>query len=136
MSKKKKNIYSGILVLVLILLFFSFKPINPEGTYVAKYFENTIDTIQVHKDGNYTRSIYKRLDGELMFENTGKWKFKKNRLYLDSFYENDDELKRINYNYDNVLLTAIYPLERIFFVTYFSVNEESSRYIYFKLLID
>ena len=106
-----KKIGCTVLLVGLLVWFLNSSP-NPVGTYVAKQHKNTIDTIFVLKGGIYKQAIYRKADGEKLFYHQGKWVYKEGAIRFSNFFQGDDMARKPPYDYTNVLLTFVVPLER------------------------
>ena len=124
----------GLLIIFLVcFMFFFIKSPNPIGLYVAKRNLNTCDTIELHRNGTYSRVIYLRKNNIKLFENKSNWKYVKGRLIFDDYFPNDDLGLFQGYDFNNVLLTFSVPLEKSFGRVVFDYEEVSGKYRFYKL---
>jgi hypothetical protein len=129
----KKILYG--LVIVGVLIWFLYPSSKPEGTYISKYHQNTIDTIFVLPGGKYKQSITRKIDGERLFENEGEWSYKNGKIRFVNFFQSDDVVRKANYDYGSVLITFSVPLETNFFGRpVFDYDQEVARYRYYKVI--
>lgn len=123
-----------VLLLILIMVIgFSFKEPNPVGIYINKRNSYTIDSLNINSDGNYKRVIVNKEDNSILFQNIGKWKYENSRILLTNYFPNTDsqEFKK-NYNFKSVLMHFSSPLEKSLGRVVFDFNEETGEYTFHK----
>jgi hypothetical protein len=82
------------------------------GTYVYNKCNNSYDTLILSNDGIYHQSLYS-LDKYLIYENTGKWYIRSNRIVLKNVLINDDNSICLNFSgWNNSLITSELPTRK------------------------
>lgn len=83
------------------------------GTYVAQNLNNNIDTLKIFEDGRYIKKLYRKTDSSLIYLNTGKWKYIDERITLENFFPDEDEVYEPEAGeFENVLITSSLNINR------------------------
>ena len=86
---------------------------NITGTYVSRNTVNTIDTLKIYSDSSYFHVIYRANDKSIVYENAGKWKQCEGYItFIDFYIDQDDVHSKEEGNFENVLMTTEYQLEK------------------------
>ncbi|TAH27116.1 MAG: hypothetical protein EAZ07_02465 [Cytophagales bacterium] len=129
----RKIVILALITVIIGIIYFLRKSINPTGTYVAKHNIQTKDSLFIKSDGTYSRCIYQN-HGEFLFKNTGKWTLKDHRIVFTEYFPNDDRKYREGYNFHSVLMTYSFPLEKSFGRVVFDYDQTTGKYRFYKLL--
>lgn len=88
---------------------------NILGVYTTENSSNTIDSLVLGNEGVYKRTLRRRVDNSLIFENKGTWMYDGNRINLSGFLiDKDQNYKAMVYDsyFDDVLITASLPVKK------------------------
>lgn len=83
------------------------------GTYVAQNLNNNIDTLKIFENGIYIKKLYRKTDSSLIYINTGKWKYIDERITMENFFPDEDELYSPEAgDFENILITSSLNINR------------------------
>jgi hypothetical protein len=122
-----------ILFFGLIFGLILYYPSRPAGVYLAKCNKYIIDSLFVQDNHSYFRKIYQKETRKLLFENEGTWQYKDGRITFTDFFPNNDRKFSENYNFNAIVMTYSYPLEKSYGRAVFDYNEVSGKYSFYKV---
>lgn len=104
-----------ITLVILVLFSLSACSVNEKdvvGLYTIKGLSNNIDTLRILSNGKYSRVLYSRTDGRLLFQNSNEWKYVANRLVLRDYLLDEDEKHMPEETLGLGAITAFLPVKR------------------------
>ena len=109
------KIYIPIILILVLITSCTIERNDVVGTYVAQNLNNNIDTLRIFENAKYIRKLYRKSDRSLIYCNTGKWKYTNERITLENFFPDEDEVySHEEGEFENVLITSSLNINRKF----------------------
>lgn len=117
----------------LLVLLFTKK--NHTGTYYAKHNNHLIDTLIVRKNFSFIQLVYKKENNQLLFKNTGTWKYNDGIITFNNYFpcEDDKRILKTDYSFKEDLMSYSFPVENFLGRTVLNYNKITGKHYYYKL---
>ncbi len=103
----------GSLIILCLLCFSCVNENDLYGTYMAKKFGRTVDTLILKEENFCEHKVYNKTTGDLIISNSSSWELDEGRVVLNNFRSNKDDIL-FDSGINNLSLKAFLNAEGIF----------------------